>query len=65
VIRVTTFETHLDALVEANRVGEMESIRNLVLGNIVFVDDGATERIRVLLHTPTLAEVVLTACAMQ
>jgi len=65
MIRMATFQTNLDTLVESDRIGKVEPVRDLILRYVIFMDNSSTEGVRVFLHTPALGKIVLTPCAMQ
>ena len=52
-------------LVEADRIGDVPTVRDLESIRIPLVDDGPEERIRVALHSPCVVEVVFGAGAVK
>ena len=58
---MAVFEGDSDLLVEADGIRQVPAVRNLVVWDVFFMDDRASERVSILLHAPALTEVVLAA----
>jgi hypothetical protein len=58
MIGMAMFHGDLDFCVESHRIWQMPSIRYLIWRFLLLVEDGACEWESVVLHAPSLAEIV-------